>query len=244
MFRFVMKGALCALLLISAPAVSAAQEVQAEASDLAARKQVAQQLMQVMYAKEAFPAFQPDFEANMTAAFKGHPQLALMERIYPGSSGRMVKSLVPELQTLILKSLPSLHQQGIDLYSSRLSLDELKHYYAFASSPAGVAFRDGMAKNVDFAKAVKNFDRKGGISAEARDEIQTETAIAAAGHLSDADLKKLMEFVENPASDKFAKVDEEFIKIHAAWSQKLKTDNEAILRSVAVKAISPATQGK
>lgn len=239
MLRIALSGALCLSPLVAAPAWATMQAASANADDVAARRQVADQLMQVMFSKEAFPAFQPDFEANMAEAFKANPQLALMERIYPGATGRMLKSLVPQLRTIISASLPELHRQGAEHYASRLTVKELKRYYQFVSSPAGIAFRNGLAKNVDLAKAAKSMDRKGSISPEVREALQEDSAVTTASKLSDADLKQLIDFVDDPASKNLTQVDDEFMKIHAAWSQKLKTDNEAALREAATKAINP-----
>jgi hypothetical protein len=222
------------------PQSMATPSVNSVEGDPGAKQKVATELVALIYRKEAFPAFQPGFDAGMLAAMKQRPNAAGMEKRYPGVLDRMAQRMGPAARKLLVDNLPSLHAELAKYYAAKLSLDDLNAYLAFIRTSAGAALVNGLARNIDVQQAISSVDAKGKLSLDSRLQIGEDAAVRAVGDMSDENLKSLTEFLTSDPGRRAAEVDMSALPITAAWQERLKKNNELRFQRIALESMLPA----
>ncbi|WP_144037722.1 hypothetical protein [Sphingopyxis sp. KK2] len=186
------------------------------------------------------------FEGDSLALVAQNPELAEIEKQYPGALAHMFDAARPEVERHIVASLPRLWSAIATLLSAELTSAEIEAARAYYASPSGKNLKAAMLRNYDVTQEIaplaKNLDAKlepsmirRGIESGAQD---------AFGELSAADKAALMRFAGTPAFAKIRTLNQRLLQISADWSNTADPEFEARMATLMATAMEEFIAGK
>ena len=160
---------------------------------------------------------------------KSDPQVAAIEKIYPGFFEEFGQAMLPFLVETIRTQLPVLWERQADFFVKTYTLAELDQIYAFYSSPTGLRLIvlmnenfdvDAMSAGIDFAAGDK-------LTVESMQAGADGAASEVVAGLSPADRKALMAMVATPAGQKMIRNAGALQAISVAWINEILLENPA-----------------
>lgn len=179
------------------------------------------------------------FEGESLAMIAQNPELAEIEKQFPGALAHMFDAARPEVERHIVASLPQLWTAIATLLSAELTSTEIEAARAFYSSPAGKRFKAAMLRNYDVTQEIaplaKNLDAKlepsmirRGIEGGAQDAV---------AELSAEDKAALLRFGRTPAFAKIRTLNTRLLQISADWSNASDPEFEARMETLMAAAM-------
>jgi hypothetical protein len=179
------------------------------------------------------------FETDSIALVLQNPELAEIEKQFPGAVEHMFHAARPELERYIVDSLPDLWTALATLLSAELTSAEIEMARDYYSSPAGRRFKASMLRNYDIsqeiAPLVKDIDAKLDPSVIRRG-IQGGVGDTIA-EMSAADRAALLRFAGTSAFRKIKALNTRLLQISADWGNAPAPEFEARLEKIMAAAL-------
>lgn len=170
------------------------------------------------------------FDTTMPDLFGKDPNLAMLEKQYPGIIRHMVDSARPVILNNVTTQLPVLWDRLAPVYAGALTETEMRESLAFYRSPTGVWLIDTMANNADFTQAMGRMmqDPDGKIEAADLKAGAVDASMGALIQGMNADrMRAVMAFATTPAGLKMRSIQPKLLAISTDWANESDPDTDA-----------------
>lgn len=179
----------------------------------------------------------------MGPAMLADPDIAAMEKEYPGLVKACVEAMRPVLIRYTRASLPELWDRLAVLFATEMTEAELRAAIAFYRSPTGAKMLKVMEEQVDYGPLLTDMAKSGNY--DVSPEALSRTARAGAQHLytelSEEQRDEAARFAASPAGRKVVVLVPRVMAIHAEWSNESDPEFEAELEKVLVETVEKFT---
>lgn len=227
-----MMAGVAAMVAMGAPTVAWANDMAASASVQADARVALGREIAALLNSEAITVAQTRrmFDTTMPDLFGKDPNLAMLEKQYPGIIRHMVDSARPVILDNVTAQLPVLWDRLAPVYAEALTETEMRESLAFYRSPTGVWLIDTMANNADFTKAMGRMmqDPDGKLQAVDLKAGAVDASMGALVKGMNADrMGAVMAFVTTPAGRKMRSIQPQLLEISTDWANESDPDTDA-----------------
>lgn len=227
-----MMAGVAAMVAMGAPTVAWANDMAVSASVQADARMALGREIAALLNSEAITVAQTRrmFDTTMPDLFGKDPNLAMLEKQYPGIIRHMVDSARPVILDNVTAQLPVLWDRLAPVYAEALTETEMRESLAFYRSPTGVWLIDTMANNADFTKAMGRMmqDPDGKLQAADLKAGAVDASVGALVKGMNADrMGAVMAFVTTPAGRKMRSIQPQLLEIITDWANESDPDTDA-----------------
>ena len=177
---------------------------------------------------------------SLPRAILADPNVAAMERQYPGIVADMIAAMKPLMITYMRGELPSLWEPLAALYATHLSEADLHEVIAFYSSPTGARIIAFMEQSVDYEPMLREMAASGdyALSDAAMDNAEAASVEQLPGQLSPGEMAAVVRFTNTPAGRRFVALLEQSKAIVSQWAAEPTPELDARLEAAVMAVIN------
>jgi hypothetical protein len=239
--------ALAAALLLPAATPALAQT---QAAPSPARLALGRQLAQVLNSEAMIERQVATFADMFVAMLSSDPDVAALEKEYPGAIQVMTKAALPVVTAATRKSMPQLWDRLAALYAANLDEAELREAIAFYSGPIGMRVIAAINAHADLTPMMRDAvaSENGTVSSGAMRETLGKTVAIAVKALAPADRNALAQFNFTPAGSRLNGLKPQVVQIATEWTNapdpELDAQVEAVVGEALAKLMEPESPKK
>jgi len=177
---------------------------------------------------------------TVPAAFNANPDIAALEKLYPGMIKYVVDRMEPEIMRQTLVSLPQLWARLGAIYASALNEAELTEVSGFFHRPVGQKLVQIMTSEMDFSAALTRM-------LAANDETVKTSDLDAAQRAALPELMRnisrqegteILRFASTPAGQKLRELRPKLLQVAAEWSNESDPAEDALIEKIVEEAMT------
>jgi len=183
---------------------------------------------------------------TMPATFRQNPEIAGLEKMYPGTVDAIVAAIGPLLMSYTLENLPGLWQELAPTYAASFTEAELRELLAFYRSPTGVRLMDAMGRGSDYSSMISRMVHTDNRTMTV-DDIRTGAAGGVAQATRDArpeDTPVLLALMRSGAGRKLPAVTAKVQQQAVAWGSRpdpeIETESAKLVEKAVLEHIAKA----
>lgn len=190
----------------------------------------------------------PGLASQLGAQFRANPDVAPIEKEYPGAVDYLIAALVPGLEQMVMAKAPELWSELGAIYAGAMTETELDATITFYRSPTGTKLIDALVENMDYSPVLEDVaknDYEGKITAESFEKMVTKTAsVAVPKAMSARDRIALMAFSRTPAFAKLTGLRTRTAQAVAEFSNRPDPAYEKRVETISVAALEEFMSAK
>jgi hypothetical protein len=184
------------------------------------------------------------FDGGLAKDMQGDPNIAELEREYPGVTAHLLASMRDEIIAQVTKSIPDLWNKIAGLFAAEMNAAELAQAYDYYSSPAGQRLVAATHENADYSTLGKAIidDPDRAVTANDVKTVLRSGVGKTAADMSDEDRAAILEFSKTAGFSKVRKLGPKVQEASAKWANESSPDEEKRIDDIATKAIEDFMQ--